>query len=794
MLHKKFLNFLCFFVLSSTYAQFSISGIITNKNKEVLSGSHIHFGSKSVIADKKGHYIFRNIQSGQTKIVVTYIGYATIDTLVTVNNNLILNLVLKQTPTNLSEILIHQDHNSLNQSVLEQKLKLDIIERYSNQTLGDALKEVAGVSLLKTGATIVKPIINGLHSSRVPIINNNVRLEDQQWGAEHAPNFDVNAAGKITVIKGASGLQYGGDAVGGLVIIEPISVKKDTLYGKTLLNLASNGNGGSLSTSMHKGNFCDWSWNVLGTFKYSGDKSAPNYVLSNTGNREINFSGDVKFSRNKYDFSAYYSYYSAQIGILKASHIGNVSDLYQSINNKVPAFIDDFTYQIANPKQIVHHHLFKTQYNLFLDDETKWSFQYAFQYNKRLEFDVRRNKFSDIAALDLELLTQTLLIDFKKNKDSFNLKSGFSASYQDNFANPKTGIRPLIPSYSKVDIGLYAISEHNIGRNSTFEYGIRYDFSNIQASKYYIKSRWDERNYSPEFDHFIRYSDGNQWFAKPTFTFHNLSASLGLHQKWSASWDWYLNSSLATRNPNPSEFFSDGLHHATGMIELGDLRLQKEQSLKIATTFNYKTKIFDVALNPFFNQIANYMFLKPIGFETNIRGAFPVWEYQQTSARLFGMDIQARFNVLTNWQYSLVLSYVNGYDISNSQSLIDMSPIRITNKIQFNKSEWNGFLMFLQSEIVGNQNRYPNFNFTTNIVNNGELVPVYVDISTPPLGYHLLNFYSEITLNKFKKTTTKLAFSIQNIFNTNYRDYLNKQRFFVDEMGRNFQLQIKINY
>ena len=48
-------------------------------------------------------------------------------------------------------------------------------------------------------------------------------------GTEHAPNFDINAAGKITVIKGASGLQYGGDAVGGLVILEPIQVRK-TLF------------------------------------------------------------------------------------------------------------------------------------------------------------------------------------------------------------------------------------------------------------------------------------------------------------------------------------------------------------------------------------------------------------------------------------------------------------------------------------------------------------------------------------------------------------------------------------
>jgi iron complex outermembrane receptor protein len=47
--------------------------------------------------------------------------------------------------------------------------------------------------------------------------------------------FDVNAAGKITVIKGASGLQFGGDAVGGLIIIEPVSVKRHS-FGKTILN------------------------------------------------------------------------------------------------------------------------------------------------------------------------------------------------------------------------------------------------------------------------------------------------------------------------------------------------------------------------------------------------------------------------------------------------------------------------------------------------------------------------------------------------------------------------------
>jgi iron complex outermembrane receptor protein len=77
---------------------------------------------------------------------------------------------------------------------------------------------------------------------------------------------------------------------------------------------------------------------------------------------------------------------------------------------------------------------------------------------------------------------------------------------------------------------------------------------------------------------------------------------------------------------------------------------------------------------------------------------------------------------------------------------------------------------------------------------NNELMPVLVDISTPPPGYQLLHFYSEMSFKTFGKTNATVAFSVQNILNTTYRDYLNRQRFFADEMGRNFQIQLKFNY
>ena len=140
------------------------------------------------------------------------------------------------------------------------------------------------------------------------------------------------------------------------------------------------------------------------------------------------------------------------------------------------------------------------------------------------------------------------------------------------------------------------------------------------------------------------------------------------------------------------------------------------------------------------------------------------------------------------------MAYIKGDDLDNDEPLIDMPPFHFTNTIEFKKKEWHELLLELKSEVMTQQQSYPNNNFEITVIENGNLVPRELDISTPPAGYHLLHFYSEMKFNTFYKTTTTLGFSVQNIFNTNYRDYLNRQRFFADEVGRNFQIQIKFNY
>lgn len=774
----------------------TLTGRITDENNKPLVGGHIHSNAIYVNSNSEGFYTLNNLSSGPQKVEFSYVGYKTIDTLVTIQGNTVLNISLVLDRAQLAEVTIKDQVIRSTTTTTAPKLKTETIEQYSGASLGDLLKEVSGVSALKTGSSVVKPVINGLHSSRVLIINNNVRLEDQQWGAEHAPNFDVNAAGEITVIKGAAGLQYGGDAVGGTVVIEPQHIPvMDTIYGKTILNGSSNGRGGSISSSLTKSYQSGWNWNVLGTFKYLGDVSAPDYVLSNTGNRAKNFSGSFGYKGTDYGFSANYSYTNSEIGILRASHIGNISDLVRAINSQQPQFIADRTYNIGYPKQEVQHHLAKINFYKNFSGFGKLNVQYAFQRNERLEYDIRRGQNRDNAALDLTLTTHAVNLDFvTEEKGNYIFKFGTSGSYQKNFANPGTNVRPLIPNYDKYDFGVYGISTYKANDNLTLEAGLRYDYSKINATKYYLKSRWNERGYSQDFSSIIVGDFDSQWLTKPEFTYHNFSGTLGAKYQINTGLSLYTNVSLANRSPNPSELFSDGLHHSLGIIELGDLRLKKEKALKLSTTLSHRSDRFTFDINPYINFINDFMIIQPTGLEYTNRGAFPVWEYSQVDARLFGIDVNTTWNYSDKFSQSMAVSYVYGKDLDKNRPLIDMPPLNWVNTISYKNKNWHHLMLSLKNENVFTQQRYPNNDFYADVIVNGSAVSTLVNISKPPKGYSLFHFNSEVSFNALTASKITVGFNIQNIFNTNYRDYLNRQRFYADEIGRNFSIQLKFNY
>jgi iron complex outermembrane receptor protein len=695
----------------------------------------------------------------------------------------------------LNQITIEgKAYSNKSKTVLESSINKEELERFSTGTLGNALNSLSGVSSLNTGNGVVKPIINGLHSSRVVIMNNGVRMEDQRWGAEHAPNIDINSAGNLTLIKGAAALQYSGDATGGIIIVEaPRIAVKDTLFGKTSISGISNGRGISINSRITKSNLNGWYTSIQGSLKRTGDTEASNYLLSNTGVFEQNASIKFGFNRFDYGIEAYYSIFKNQLGILRASHLGGAGDQVRGIASPIPLIINDFSYDIGAPRQDVTHHLGRVIGYKELNRRGKLSFQYDYQKNNRLEYDIRRGDDRNKAYTDLELITHTVQTNFETNKsNAHHIKTGIIGRYQKNYPDPGTGIRRIIPDYTKYDLGAYAMFDTNINESLIIEIGGRFDYTHMNVYKFYRTSFWESRNYDSLFPEIVVEELGAQILTQPKLNYYNSSATLGATYSFKDNYKLFFNYSLASRAPNPSELFSEGLHHSASRIELGDLRFNSEVGHKFALTLQNNNKNFSFSMQPYINTINDFIVIEPVDVRQTIRGNFQVWEYRQTNAQLIGVDIDASYPINEKLKLNHQFSLVKGYDRSKDEPLINMPPANFKNEIVYKNSEYNNLRISLQSAYVFRQNEFPNNNFEVYIpqTETNEIV----DFSTPPNAYHLLNFNSSIDFKTSNKTALTVGLEISNLLNTSYRNYLSRLRFYADDLGRNFLLTFKLNY
>lgn len=800
------LSLLCFllFVHLIVIAQdcnFSISGqIIDIHDNTLLQGAVISIEGTPIVtySDVKGNYKIKDVCKGDVVIKVSHAYCEPQYKKVNLIENTKINFRLEHHLEELNEILLKGKlyEPNLNSSITKQLTTKDL-EAFSNASLGDAIKTMSGVSSLNTGNAIVKPIINGLHSSRVLIINDNVRLHDQQWGEDHAPNIDVNSAANVTVIKGASALKYGGDAVGGTIVVEPQKAPiKDTLMGKTILTGASNGRGGTLSSSLIKANSNGFNYRIQGSLKRLGDLDAPNYQLTNSGQRENNISLGVGLNKIDYGIDFSYKLTNSEIGILRSSHIGNITDLVAAINRPAPFVIEDFSYSINSPKQRVTHQIFKLNTFKKLKGIGEINLQYSFQNNDRLEFDVRIGDRRDTPAMDMNLKTHSVLGQLEWTApERFDSHFGIELNAQTNFPSGETGVRRLIPDYDMYTAGFFATTVYNLTDRWKLDAGVRYDFHTIDAQKFYRISRWESQNYDllyPQFE--IEEAQGRQILTNPTFDYHNFSGTIGGTHTFKNNWKLNTNISSASRAPNPSELFSDGLHHSLARIELGDLQLNSEQSFKIGAELQGQIKDFGFNIQPFYNYINDFIILEPSGIESTIRGAFPVWQYRQTDARLYGIDVGVNY-AYQNFEFVSNFAYVNGQDITRDEAIINMPPLNISNTLTYRKANWNQFFLSLNSQFIAEQTRFPDNNFNQQIVNRstGDFEEVLVDISSPPSSYHLLNFRTGMEF-EFDNKRLSVNLIVNNLMNTTYRNYLNALRFYADEVGTNAMLQLKLNY
>lgn len=717
--------------------------------------------NRGLFTNAEGRYQFTGLCPGKYVIECRIVGYHSRRDTVNLVEGHEENFRLSEEEIHLKdvEIIAHRTDAPTTQPLTT--LTGSELAKTRGQSLGESLQGITGVTMLQTGSSIAKPIIHGLHSNRILIMNNGVRQEGQQWGSEHAPEIDPFVANRLSVVKGAAGVRYGSDAIGGVILVEPQELPIDKpLSGEMNLAGFSNGRQGAASGTLQGGikGFGGFGWRAQGTLKRGGNVRTPNYHLDNTGISEQNFSLAAGYRKGGFGAELFFSQFNTKIGIFTGSHISSVTDLLNVIASGEPLIKTDFSYKIGRPYQSVKHNLLKGEVHYHFPDGNRLKWVPAMQYDQRLEHDLHIPRNDSLAALNrpelsfrLSTLTNDLIWDHKPLAGKFSGQLGISSLYQYNLMDG----RPLIPNFDQWNVGVFAIERlaHN---GWELEAGLRYDYRHLTTYRYTLRQKTIN-----------------------VFEFHNASGTLGAGRRLSERWSARLNLGSAWRAPNVSELFSDGVHHGAAAFEKGDASLVPEKALNTIGSLRYEGKRLTLEVGGYYNYIRNFIYLKPQPEPIlTVRGAFPFFKYTQTDATFGGIDATATVNLSKHLSATSKLTYLRVTDVRNDVYLVMIPPNRWENQLKAAWQEvggWSKLSLSVSNRWIGEQRR----------------VPPNSDYAPPPAGYSLWNAQASGTIAMGDKNSLELTATVENAFDTVYRDYLNRFRYFADDMGRNVSLRVR---
>ena len=719
-----------------------------------------------VWTDSTGLFRLAGLCPGKVTIAVTHIASITHRYVFNLTKDTTVILTNNYQETDLKEVEVISEKAKAKEIAtisIDEIKGLDLLQTRGS-SLGESLKEIAGVTSLQMGPTISKPVIDGLYGTRVLILNNDVRQEGQQWGSEHAPEIDPFIASDISVIKGAASIRYGADAIAGVILMAPAPMPELPGIGANVTLIASsNGGMGGLSAYL-EGAFGKklkgLSWRVQGTVKRSGNFRAAHYYLDNTGFLEDDFSASVQYRKKNFGANVYFSAFNTDLGIFSGADVGSVKGLLDAFARAVPISPSYFTYKFGRNDDKVNHYLLKANAFYKLQTAGKLEAVYSQQWDTRREYEIDPPIGTGTEPeVGFNIITNTFDAIYHHNQwHNISGSMGLNGITQGNVYQ---GLTSLIPNFRNYSGGAFWIEKYSVNK-FVVEIGIRYDYL------------W-ERAFILDPNTLIE--------SRPTHTYGNVSFTSGVSYAPVRGLSLNLNVGSAYRAPSISELYIMGVHFSDNAYDIGDSTLKSERSYNSTASVSYQNKWVKAKVEAYFNYIDNYIYERPtLTYVTLISGAYPIFQYTQTNAYFAGSNIDVTFNVWKGLSLESKAAVLRAYNITAKQYLVLAPADRWENtaKYQFAKLKKATNLYFTFSDIwVMRQNH----------------VPPNSDYVSPPKGYVLLNAGLGCSL-PLRKQKVDISLTVYNLATTSYRDYLNQFRYYADDLGINAVLRVSftINY
>lgn len=789
MFHKALSIGLCFSLCSIAFSQdsFQIKGFVLNSSTlQPIEGANILGEGLFSISSSTGEFSIKDVAGGVYTFDISHIGYFQKTITVNVGPEMeAIKVYLNESTTALEGIEIQgktKNRIAKERPVVFQAVPKEFLEQNRENSLMQTLKKIPGISTITIGSGQSKPVIRGLGFNRVAVVQNGIKHEAQQWGSDHGLEIDQYGIENIQIVKGPASLQYGSDAIAGVVDIQsPDIPKQNSLNGE--VNILGESNNDLLGVSAGiRARKEKWFYRGRITYRDYGDYKVPtgkinyqNYIfelhdshLRNTAGKEANASISVGYISDNIKSETFFSNVYAKNGFFANAHGLEVRT--SGID------YDSSDRDIDLPFHKVNHFKITNNTSITRGDHT-FQFDLGYQNNHREEHSEPvphgyMPKPTDSKEREFEKNTYSLNIrDSFKPDGKHQIVTGLNLEFQDNVIG---GWGFLIPEYHRFTVGAFVFDQFEIHPDLHFLAGIRYDHGFLDTKSYHdwYPSTINSKDGTTSYMYLQRSRD-------KTMVFGNLSASAGLSYLQKNT-TYKINIGKSFRMPLANELASDGVNYHMYRYEKGNLDLRPEESYQLDIDIEHSTDKFNFGISPFINLFDNYIYLNPT---PNYYETLQVYEYTQNKVIRMGGEISASTVLFKNLQLDASAEYVYSRQTDGPKKdfTLPFSPPLsglFSAGYQFKDFSFlNNPLLTVDYRVTAAQH---------------EIVPP----EEKTAGYQVLGLSFLTEMDFFKNSPPlKIRLKINNVFNAKYYDHTSFYRLIdVPEAGRNLSVSLTIPF
>ena len=764
--------FLLFSILNSiiSYSQTSnLSGTIYSIDEKTIPYTNLTMQELSVTtrSDENGKYNFNSIPYGEYHIYISHDGYSNktvkilLDTIEKKFDIVLIKSLFETSTIDVTGSFSPVDISNSTFSVTS--ITARTLSRIRGENIASTIQNVPGINNFSTGNSIGKPVIRGLTSQSILIVQDGVKHESQQWGDEHAPEISLFDLDRIEILRGPASLMYGSDGIGGVIniISKPLQFsekKKTVVYGNLDLNgYSMNSEGaGNLMIGLGANNF---GIKGFGGFRNGGNIKTPDGELTvNTPDGESTILGGLLSNSNNKEFEG-----GLQLGY--KSNLGIVNAEYQNFSRELQLHEDPEEDPNATPNQKLLTNHFEASGTFYFNKNLQLEPVISYETHSRKEFESTEDKNNDEVALNLFL--KTFIADVKLNHNITDEISGAFGLSFDAQNNQSLGPEKLIPNYSANDFGVYVMEKLEM-KHFTVSLGGRFDSKNENIKETIFES--DEEG-NP-----VKVVNPNE------LNFSSFSGSAGVVFKPNYDLDIFTNIGSGWRPPSEFDLYADGVHEGTGRYDIGIITQNSdaypipERSLNFDLGARFRSKFVNAELSFYNNNVNNFIYPSPTG-ESDSASGLPIYNVTQASSSFTGYEYNIQVQPVSWAIITFLGDYVKTKNDATSEPLPFTPPAKNIISLKFQKGNFGSIYN-------------PYINVSAKIVSaENDVYP----LEAPTDGYTLFGAGMGFDF-VLSKAIASVDFSVSNIGNLKYVDPMSRFRYYAMAPERSFDLKFTLPF